>query len=110
MSVWLHIVALGLLASLGAALLRVWRGPSQADRMMAAQLAGTGGVAVLMVLAALQDWGLLVVALALALLAALAAVGFVKAQTPDGAGDPEESPPPQDWARKSAPRQPGEGA
>lgn len=93
MSVWLHIVALGLLASLGVALLRVWRGPSQADRMMAAQLAGTGGVAVLMVLAALQDWGLLVVALALALLAALAAVGFVKAQTPDGAGDPEESPP-----------------
>ncbi|MGY6704149.1 monovalent cation/H+ antiporter complex subunit F [Roseinatronobacter sp.] len=110
MSVWLHIVALGLLASLGAALLRVWRGPSQADRMMAAQLAGTGGVAVLMVLAALQDWGLLVVALALALLAALAAVGFVKAQTPDGAGDPEESPPPRDWAQKPAARQPDNGA
>lgn len=84
-----------LLASLGGALWRVWRGPSQADRMMAAQLIGTGGVGVIIVLAALQDWALLVVALALALLAALAAVGFVKAQSPDGAGDPEEQPPTQ---------------
>ncbi|MCC5993232.1 MAG: hypothetical protein JJT99_12000 [Rhodobacteraceae bacterium] len=90
MTLWLHLVALGLLATLAGALWRVWRGPSQADRMMAAQLVGTGGVGVLIVLAALQDWALLVVALALALLSALAAVGFVKAQTPDGAGDPEE--------------------
>lgn len=90
MTLWLHLMALGLLASLAGALWRVWRGPSQADRMMAAQLVGTGGVGVLIVLAALQDWALLVVALALALLSALAAVGFVKAQTPDGAGDPEE--------------------
>ena len=93
MSIWLHVVAIVLLSSLGGALWRVWRGPSQADRMMAAQLVGTGGVAVLVVLAALQDWTLLVVALALALLAALAAVGFVKAESPDGAGDPEELPP-----------------
>lgn len=90
MTLWLHLVTLGLLASLAGALWRVWRGPAQADRMMAAQLVGTGGVGVLIVLAALQDWALLVVALALALLSALAAVGFVKAQTPDGAGDPEE--------------------
>ncbi|MCC5960073.1 MAG: pH regulation protein F [Rhodobacteraceae bacterium] len=102
MTVWLHIVALGLLASLGGALWRVWRGPSQADRMMAAQLVGTGGVGVLIVLAALQDWGLLVVALALALLAALAAVGFIKAQTPDGAGDPEETAPPSGWQNRRA--------
>lgn len=97
MTIWLHIVAIVLLASLGGALWRVWRGPSQADRMMAAQLVGTGGVAVLVVLAALQDWTLLVVALALALLAALAAVGFVKAESPDGAGDPEEIPPTEGW-------------
>ncbi|MBR3369505.1 MAG: hypothetical protein IKG52_02640 [Rhodobacteraceae bacterium] len=97
MTVWLHIVALGLLASLGGALWRVWRGPSQADRMMAAQLVGTGGVGVMVVLAALQDWGLLVVAFALALLAGLAAVGFVQAQTPDGAGDPEETAPSRPW-------------
>lgn len=93
MNLWLHIVALGLLASLGGALWRCWHGPAQADRMMAAQLVGTGGVAFLIVLAALQDWALLVVAMALALLAALAAVGFVKAGTPDGAGDPEEHSP-----------------
>jgi len=94
MTAWLHIVAIGLLASLGAALWRVWRGPAQADRMMAAQLVGTGGVGFMIVLAALQDWTLLTVALALALLAALAALGFVKSQTPDGAGDPEEQAPP----------------
>lgn len=97
MTVWLHIVAIALLASLGGALWRVWRGPLQADRMMAAQLVGTGGVAVLIVLAALQDWALLVVAFALALLAALAAVGFVKSESPDGAGDPEEVHPIEGW-------------
>lgn len=96
MTIWLHILAIALLASLGGALWRVWRGPSQADRMMAAQLIGTGGVAVLMVLAALQDWTLLVVAFALATLAALAAVGFVKSESPDGAGDPEEASPATD--------------
>lgn len=101
MTAWLHIVAIVLLASLAGALWRVWRGPSQADRMMAAQLIGTGGVAVLMVLAAVQDWALLIVALALALLAALAAVGFVKAQSPDGAGDPEEQAPAQHWQRRN---------
>ncbi len=105
MTLWLHLVALGLLASLGGALWRVWRGPSQADRMMAAQLVGTGGVGVLIVLAALQDWGLLVVALALALLSGLTAVGFVKAQTPDGAGDPEEQPSRNGWQHRPAARQ-----
>ncbi|MEX1147225.1 MAG: monovalent cation/H+ antiporter complex subunit F [Sphingomonadales bacterium] len=97
MTAWLHIVAIVLLASLGGALWRVWHGPSQADRMMAAQLVSTSGVAVLIVLAALQDWTLLVVALALSLLAALAAVGFIKAGSPDGAGDPEEETPAQSW-------------
>lgn len=93
MSIWLHLVTLGVLASLAGALWRVWHGPGQADRMMAAQLVGTGGVAVLILLAPLQDWAALDVALALALLAALAAVGFVKANKADGAGDPEEQPP-----------------
>jgi multicomponent Na+:H+ antiporter subunit F len=106
MTVWLHIVAIVLLASLGGALWRVWRGPSQADRMMAAQLIGTGGVGVLIVLAALQDWALLVVAFALALLAALAAVGFVKAESPDGAGDPEEARPADGWRGRSDGRKP----
>jgi multicomponent Na+:H+ antiporter subunit F len=90
MTVWLSFVAAGVLASLAGALWRVWRGPRLADRMMGAQLVGTGGVAVLMLLAPLGDWAALDVAMVLALLAALAAVGFVKASSPDGAGDPEE--------------------
>ncbi|MBZ0163343.1 MAG: multiple resistance and pH regulation protein F [Notoacmeibacter sp.] len=94
MTLWLPFVALGVLATLAGALLRVWRGPERADRMMGAQLVGTGGVAVLVLLAPVQGWAALDVALTLALLAALAAVGFVKASSPDGAGDPEEDEPP----------------
>lgn len=57
---------------------------------MAAQLAGTGGVAALILIAALQDWAVRDVALILALFAALAALGFVKVTSADGGGDPEE--------------------
>ena len=102
MTVWLGFLAVALLLTLGAALWRVWRGPGQADRMMAAQLVGTGGVGVVMVLAALGDWAALDVALVLALLAAFAAVAFVKAQSADGAGDPEEASPDPDLLRPSA--------
>lgn len=98
MMAWLTFVALGVLASLGAALLRVWCGPGRADRMMGAQLAGTSGVAVLVLLAPVEGWAALDVALILALLGAFAAVGFVKAVSADGGGDPEEDedfvPPP----------------
>lgn len=90
MTAWLSFVAVGVLASLAGALFRVWRGPGRADRMMGAQLAGTGGVAVLMLLAPVEGRGALDVALILALFAALAAVGFVKAVSADGGGDPEE--------------------
>ena len=90
MSLWLTGIATGLLLTLAGALWRVWCGPGQADRMMAAQLVGTGGVGVVMVLAALSDWAALDVALVLALLAAFAAVAFVKAHSADRAGDPEE--------------------
>lgn len=60
-------------------LVRVLRGPTAADRMLAAQLFGTTGVATLLLLAearhlpALRD-----VALVFALLAVLATVAFVK--------------------------------
>lgn len=90
MTAWLTMLAALLLLSLAGALWRVWRGPEPADRMMAAQLVGTGGVGVVLLLAASSDWGMIDVALVLALLAASAAVAFVKAQTADGAGDPEE--------------------
>ncbi|KPQ06268.1 MAG: multicomponent Na+:H+ antiporter subunit MnhF [Rhodobacteraceae bacterium HLUCCA12] len=91
MNAWLILVAIALLANLAAALWRVWHGPGQADRMMAAQLVGTLGTGLLIVLWAMGDnSAALDVALVLALLAALSAVGFVKAMSPDGAGDPEE--------------------
>jgi multicomponent Na+:H+ antiporter subunit F len=89
---WYLVVATLLLAALGGALWRIARGPAAADRMMAAQLVGTGGVAVLLLLAAAgDDWAVLDVALVLALLAAFAAVAFVKAASADGQGDPEEA-------------------
>lgn len=73
------IVALLLLLTLTAGLWRVWRGPTPADRMLAAQLFGTTAVASLLLLAqsigtpALRD-----VALVFALLAAVTVVAFVR--------------------------------
>jgi multicomponent Na+:H+ antiporter subunit F len=74
----LDVVALALLVSLVGGLVRVWRGPRAEDRMLTAQLFGTTGVGLLIVLAgrsgerALRD-----VALVLAVLAVLAVVAFV---------------------------------
>ena len=88
---FLYLAALVLLGSLAASLLRVHLGPTRADRMMSAQLIGTGGVATALVLAgAARNASMIDVALVLALLAAFAAVAFVKASSADGAGDPEE--------------------
>ena len=87
----LHAFAALLLLAVAASLLRVLRGPTRADRMMGAQLSATSGVGVLMLLAQATGQGaVLDVAVVLALLAAIAAVAFVKAASPDGAGDPEE--------------------
>jgi multicomponent Na+:H+ antiporter subunit F len=62
-------------------LIRVLLGPSDAERMMAAQLLGTGGVAALLLLGvARAEAAVLDVALTLALLAAFAGFAFVKAQ------------------------------
>lgn len=80
-----------LLLTVAGGLLRVLRGPTEADRMMAAQLLGTGGIAVVLLLAAATETPAAVdVALVLALLAALAAVAFVKGTGGSGAEDPEE--------------------
>lgn len=94
MTDWLHFVGIVLLLSLAGAIWRVWHGPGSADRMMAAQLIGTTGVALMLVVAALGNWAVLLAALTLAVLAGLSVVGFVKAQSRDGAGDPEETQPP----------------
>jgi multicomponent Na+:H+ antiporter subunit F len=67
------------LATVALGLFRVLHGPAEADRMMAAQLAGTGGVAVLLMLATATETPPIVdVALMLALLAAFASVAFVR--------------------------------
>lgn len=72
-------LALFLVLNLGAGMWRVLRGPTAADRMLAAQLFGTTAVAILLLLAeasgsaALRD-----VALVFALLAAVTAVAFVR--------------------------------
>ena len=71
--------ALALLGTITLGLLRVERGPTPADRMLAAQLFGTAGVAMLLLLSfgldvpSLRDVGLV-----FALLAALTVVAFVK--------------------------------
>ncbi len=79
MSVYLTLVAGLLLIALLAGLGRVIRGPTAADRMLAAQLFGTAGVALLMLLAiAQQQAALLNAALVLALLAPLTLITFVK--------------------------------
>lgn len=67
-------------AMVALGLARILRGPGQADRMMAAQLLGTGGIAaVLLVGAATGEDAAVDVALTLALLAAFASYAFVKA-------------------------------
>jgi multicomponent Na+:H+ antiporter subunit F len=87
---WLTALATLLLLSLAGALWRVWRGPDAADRLMAAQLVGTGGVGTVLLLAAADDWAMIDAALVLALLAAFASVAFVKAASAGGGGDPED--------------------
>jgi len=72
-------VALFLLLTLVAGLWRVLRGPTAADRMLAAQLFGTTAVACVLLLAQVyQRPSLRDVALVFALLAAVAAVAFVR--------------------------------
>lgn len=59
---------------------RVLRGPSRADKLLAAQLLSTGGIAALLLLgAATGEAALLDVALVLALVGAFASVAFVMA-------------------------------
>jgi multicomponent Na+:H+ antiporter subunit F len=67
------------LAMVALGLFRILYGPAEADRMMAAQLVGTGGVAVLLLVAAATETPPIVdVALMLALLAAFVSIAFVK--------------------------------
>lgn len=78
MTLALQLTAIWLLLTLLLGLVRIWQGPRPADRILAAQLFGTTGVAVLLVLATVQEMpALRDVALVLALLAVLATAAFV---------------------------------
>lgn len=73
------VVAALVMGSFSAAIVRIWRGPTGADRMMGAQLFGSSGAATVMVLAAMaEDWVLIDVALVFASLAAVTVVAFVE--------------------------------
>ena len=78
MTEFLLIAATVALLTVALGLVRLVRGPGDADRMMAAQLVGSGGVATLLLLsAATGAAGAVDLALTLAVLAAFASVAFV---------------------------------
>jgi multicomponent Na+:H+ antiporter subunit F len=88
MAEFLFAAAGFVLAMVALGLIRILRGPSIADRIMAAQLLGTGGIAVLLLIAAATRVPAATdVALSLALLAAFASVAFVNGIA--GPDDPE---------------------
>ena len=83
MTLFLTLAALILLATVGVGLVRVIRGPTHSDRMMAAQLMGTTGIAILLVLAPVVRIPALVdAALVFALLAAVAVAAFTRRRLP----------------------------
>jgi multicomponent Na+:H+ antiporter subunit F len=84
----LGTAALFVLVTVVVGLARVLRGPGIADRVMAVQLLGTGGIAVLLLLgAATGTSGLTDTALTLALLAAFATVALARGASGED-GDP----------------------
>jgi multicomponent Na+:H+ antiporter subunit F len=85
-------VAIFILATVAVGLARILRGPGDADRMMAAQLLGTGGVATLLLFGVVTAEDAMVnVALTIALLAAFASVTFYKGAAERPAGDANDS-------------------
>ena len=94
MTEFLLSAAAFVLATVALGLFRILRGPSDADRLLAAQLLGTGGVAALLLLGvATAESAIADLALVLTLLAAFASVGFVTGTArPDASGSPPEAP------------------
>lgn len=94
MSEFLYAASGFVLLMLVLDLYRVLRGPGEADRLMSAQLVGTNGVGILLLLAAATEaFAVIDVALLLALLAAFSSVAFVnsassKITSVDTEGDP----------------------
>ncbi|WP_295391289.1 monovalent cation/H+ antiporter complex subunit F [uncultured Thiodictyon sp.] len=97
MSEFLLVAALCVLGTVALGLVAILRGPTPADRLSAAQLLGTGGVAALLLLGVATDTaGVTDLALVLALLAAFAAVAFVTQRTPADVVAEPASPPAQE--------------
>ena len=100
MTEFLLAAAVFVLGTVALGLVRLLRGPKDADRMMAAQLLGTGGVAALLLLGVASGVGAIAeVGLLLALLSAFASVAFVigarhpaRPATPSPAEPPGEAP------------------
>jgi multicomponent Na+:H+ antiporter subunit F len=81
-----------ILFTVAVGLVRVLGGPGDADRIMAAQLIGTGGIASLLLIAAATGArGVDDVALGLTILAAFASAAFVNAAAPAEERDPHSS-------------------
>lgn len=86
MTAFYYAAALFILLTLAGGLARVLYGPGVTDRLMAAQLAGSSGVAVLLLLAAAMGQSAIIdVALMLGILAVFVSIGFVNWR--DGADD-----------------------
>jgi multicomponent Na+:H+ antiporter subunit F len=79
MSTFILAVALVLMATIVAGLARVAIGPTPSDRMMAAQLMGTSGIGIVLLLAhVVEVLALVDVALIFSLLAAVAVTAFTR--------------------------------
>jgi multicomponent Na+:H+ antiporter subunit F len=95
MNAFLMAAAGAVLLTVVVGMVRILRGPGDADRVMAAQLLGTGGVAALLLAGIAHERAATVdVALTLALLAAFASIAFVKgaALTQDADLPPDGDP------------------
>jgi multicomponent Na+:H+ antiporter subunit F len=87
MDSFLFLIASFILAMVAVGLIIILQRPAEVDRIMAAQLLGTGGVAILLIMAIATEVPSIVdVALMLALFAAFVTVAFV-----GDAPDPENT-------------------
>ncbi len=101
MTEFLLSAAVFILGTVALGLARVLRGPDTSDRLLAAQLLDTGGVAsLLLVGVATVVRAIAEVALLLALLAAFASVAFVAGtRRPDESGDAWKAPQEPNWRK-----------
>ena len=94
MKEFLLAAAAAVLITVALGMARILRGPGAADRVMAAQLLGTGGVAALLLSGVARGRPASIdLALTLAVLAAFASIAFVK-----GAAMGQDEPPTRDDA------------